>query len=71
MLSANDLQTFREVLDESRTLSTDQFSELIDECHRLRHLIHDLVEFRHSEEHDKQMQELRKIHDLVEKGAGK
>lgn len=45
----------------------DMCRDLIDECHRLRHLINDMAEFRHSKEHDEHMKKLEEISRLAGK----
>lgn len=61
MISAGELVDMRGILDQDTDLTRQQQSDLIEECHRQRHLIEEMADFRNSQEHDKMMAALKEI----------
>lgn len=68
MISPNELWEWEDEAKEAKIgrLRTMVF-ELLQDSHRLRHLIELMADFRHSKEHSKTMGTLEKICDSLEK----
>lgn len=67
MLSPGELYDMRGDIDEGDGLSTSQQNDLIDECHRLRHLIEEMASFRESKQHQDTMRKLCEIQQSMGK----
>ena len=61
MISSGELYDLRGELEEEKELSFDNCSRLIDECHRLKHLIEEIIDFRQTKQHDEMMKKLNII----------
>lgn len=68
MLSRADLYDISQDRIAKGDVDAELCRELLDEIHRLRGLVEDLVDFRASKKHDDLIAELRQIRKSVEKG---
>lgn len=68
MISPNELWEWEEEAREAKVdrLRTMVF-ELLQDSHRLRHLIELMADFRHSKEHSKTMEKLDKIGESLDR----
>ena len=60
-----------DIQEEIETADADRLRvvarKLLDEVHRLRHLVEDMADFRHSREHDAAMKKLGEIKDSLKR----
>ncbi len=67
MISAGELYDLADELRREGNLPGEKQAELIDECHRLSHLIGEMADFRSTKQHDEQMVELKRINETLHK----
>lgn len=68
MLSSNTIYDISERISEDN-IDAELCRELLDEIQRLKSFITDIIDFRHSKEHDIMMDKLESIHAKVRDGC--
>lgn len=61
MISAGELYDLTDEIRRTGILTEEQQLDLIDECHRLRHLIEEMADFRASKQHNELIKTLKEI----------
>ncbi len=61
MISSGELYDLADEVLRTGSLTSQEQTDLIEECHRLRHLVEEMADFRSSKQHDETMRELKGI----------
>ena len=67
MISSGELYDLADEVLKTGSLTSQEQTDLIEECHRLRHLIEEMADFRSSKQHQETIEALKAIHKDVNK----
>jgi len=67
MISSGELYDLADEIRRTGSLASDQQTDLVEECHRLRHLVEEMADFRSSKQHNELMEALKKIRSDINK----
>jgi hypothetical protein len=67
MISSGELYDLADEVLRTGSLTSQEQTDLIEECHRLRHLVEEMADFRSSKQHQETIEALRVIREDINK----